>query len=52
MGAIMSTQSSPRLTFALPTFVGRRISALYFAAVIEILPVRSGCLGQLKTGGR
>ena len=51
MGAIMSTQSRSRLTFAFRTFVGRRIPALFLAAVIEALPVRSGRLGQLKPGG-
>ena len=52
MGAIMSTQSRSRLTFALCTLVGHRIPALFFAALIEAPPVRSGRLGQLKAGGR
>ncbi len=49
-GAIMSTQSRSRLMFALRTFVGRPIPALFLAAVIETLPIRSGRLAQLKTG--
>ena len=52
MGAIMTTQSRCRLKFALRTLVGRCIPILFFAAVIEALPVRTGRLGQLKTGGR
>jgi hypothetical protein len=40
------------LKFALRTLVGRCIPILFFAAVIEALPVRTGRLGQLKAGGR
>jgi hypothetical protein len=52
MGAIMSTQSRSRLKFALRNLVGHRVTALFLTAVIEVLPVRSGRLGQLKAGGR
>lgn len=52
MGAIMSTQSRPRLMFALRNPVGRRVPVLFLAAVIEALAVRSGRLGRLKAGGR